>query len=100
VNGQREDNNNYLIEGISATDYNVAQSTNSPCPTPMSSRNSKVQTSLYDASQGRNGGGKRQRVLKSVREKFMASLRVFPQRRSQRQRVFFLNARPARSALR
>src|SRR5205823_11720027 len=23
VNGQREDNNNYLIEGISATDYNV-----------------------------------------------------------------------------
>src|SRR5882724_7604210 len=28
VNGQREDNNNYLIEGISATDYNVAQLTN------------------------------------------------------------------------
>src|SRR3981189_714527 len=28
VNGQREDNNNYLIEGISATDYNVSQSTN------------------------------------------------------------------------
>src|ERR1039457_4120066 len=25
VNGQREDNNNYLIEGISATDYNVAE---------------------------------------------------------------------------
>ena len=25
VNGQREDNNNYLIEGISATDYNVAR---------------------------------------------------------------------------
>jgi Carboxypeptidase regulatory-like domain len=24
VNGQREDNNNFLIEGISATDYNVA----------------------------------------------------------------------------
>jgi len=28
VNGQREDNNNYLIEGISATDYNVSQATN------------------------------------------------------------------------
>src|SRR2546427_5921513 len=25
VNGQREDNNNYLVEGISTTDYNVAQ---------------------------------------------------------------------------
>ena len=30
VNGQREDNNNYLIEGISATDYNVAQATYVP----------------------------------------------------------------------
>ena len=28
VNGQREDNNNYLIEGISVTDYNVAELTN------------------------------------------------------------------------
>ena len=32
VNGQREDNNNYLIEGISATDYNVAELTNTPLP--------------------------------------------------------------------
>src|SRR6202008_3280391 len=30
VNGQREDNNNYLIEGVSATDYNVAELTNTP----------------------------------------------------------------------
>ena len=34
VNGQREDNNNYLIEGISATDYNVADLTNTPLPNP------------------------------------------------------------------
>ncbi|HEX4485217.1 MAG TPA: carboxypeptidase-like regulatory domain-containing protein, partial [Terriglobales bacterium] len=34
VNGQREDNNNYLIEGISATDYNVAELTNTPLPNP------------------------------------------------------------------
>ncbi len=34
VNGQREDNNNYLIEGISATDYNVAEATNVPLPNP------------------------------------------------------------------
>src|SRR5256886_5535602 len=57
VNGQREDNNNYLIEGISATDYNVAQSTNVPLPNPDVVQEFKVQTSLYDASQGRNGGG-------------------------------------------
>ncbi len=34
VNGQREDNNNYLVDGISVTDYNVAQATNIPLPNP------------------------------------------------------------------
>ena len=34
VNGQREDNNNYQIEGISATDYNVAELTTTPLPNP------------------------------------------------------------------
>src|SRR5437660_527551 len=34
VNGQREDNNNFLIEGISATDYNVAQASYVPLPNP------------------------------------------------------------------
>src|SRR6266853_6326344 len=34
VNGQREDNNNYSIEGISATDYNVAELTTTPLPNP------------------------------------------------------------------
>jgi len=50
VNGQREDNNNYLIEGISATDYNVAQLTNTPLPNPDVIQEFKVQTSLYDAT--------------------------------------------------
>src|SRR6266481_2451453 len=57
VNGQREDNNNYLIEGISATDYNVAQATYIPLPNPDVIQEFKVQTSLYDASQGGNVGG-------------------------------------------
>lgn len=65
VNGQREDNNNYQIEGISATDYNVAQSTNVPLPNPDVIGEFKVQTSLYDASQGRNGGGNINAILKS-----------------------------------
>src|SRR5579864_899049 len=65
VNGQREDNNNYLIEGISATDYNVAQATNIPLPNPDVIQEFKVQTSLYDASQGRNGGGNVNAILKS-----------------------------------
>src|SRR5450432_3636085 len=65
VNGQREDNNNYLIEGISSTDYNVSQSTNVPLPNPDVIQEFKVQTSLYDASQGRNGGGNVNAILKS-----------------------------------
>src|SRR5881409_2298146 len=70
VNGQREDNNNYLIEGISATDYNVAQSTNVPLPNPDVIQEFKVQTSLYDASQGRNGGGNVNAILKSGTKDF------------------------------
>jgi hypothetical protein len=65
VNGQREDNNNYLIEGISSTDYNVAQSTNVPLPNPDVIQEFKIQTSLYDASQGRNGGGNVNAILRS-----------------------------------
>ncbi|PYX46192.1 MAG: hypothetical protein DMG79_17185, partial [Acidobacteria bacterium] len=65
VNGQREDNNNYLIEGISATDYNVAGLGTTPLPNPDVVQEFKVQTSLYDASQGRNGGGNINAILKT-----------------------------------
>jgi Carboxypeptidase regulatory-like domain/TonB dependent receptor len=70
VNGQREDNNNYLIEGISATDYNVAELTTTPLPNPDVVQEFKVQTSLYDASQGRNGGGNINAILKSGTDHF------------------------------
>ncbi len=65
VNGQREDNNNYLIEGVSATDYNIGELTNTPLPSPDVVQEFKVQTSLYDASQGRNGGGNINAVLRT-----------------------------------
>jgi Carboxypeptidase regulatory-like domain/TonB dependent receptor len=77
VNGQREDNNNYLIEGISATDYNVAQATNVPLPNPDVLGEFKVQTSLYDASQGRNGGGNVNAILKSGTKTFHGDLYEF-----------------------
>jgi hypothetical protein len=70
VNGQREDNNNYLIEGISATDYNVAELTTTPLPNPAVIQEFKVQTSLYDATQGRNGGGNINAILKSGTNNF------------------------------
>jgi hypothetical protein len=65
VNGQREGNNNYQIEGISATDYNIGELATTPVPSPDALEEFKVQTSLYDASQGRNGGGSINAILKS-----------------------------------
>ncbi|HTS36601.1 MAG TPA: TonB-dependent receptor [Candidatus Solibacter sp.] len=77
VNGQREDNNNYLIEGVSVTDYNVAELTNTPLPNPDVVQEFKVQTSLYDASQGRNGGGNINAILKSGAYKFHGDVYEF-----------------------
>jgi len=91
VNGQREDNNNYLIEGISATDYNVAQNTNVPLPNPDVIGEFKVQTSLYDASQGRNGGGNVNAILKSGTRTFHGDLYEFFRNDVLNANEFFLN---------
>src|SRR6266403_2681111 len=92
VNGQREDNNNYLIEGISATDYNVAQATNVPLPNPDVIQEFKVQTSLYDASQGRNGGGNVNAILKSGTREFHGDAYEFFRNDALNANEFFLNA--------
>src|SRR5580704_9902939 len=65
VNGGREDNNNYLIEGISVADYSFGELTYTPLPNPDSIQEFKVSTSLYDATQGRNGGGNINATLKT-----------------------------------
>lgn len=74
VNGGREDNNNYLIDGISASDYAFGELTYTPLPSPEAVQEFKVSTSLYDASQGRNGGGNINAVLKSGTNKFHGDL--------------------------
>ena len=91
VNGQREDNNNYLIEGISATDYNVAQATNVPLPNPDVVGEFKVQTSLYDASQGRNGGGNVNAILKSGTRNFHGGIYEFFRNDVLNANEYFLN---------
>ena len=65
VNGQRDDNNNYLLDGISVTDLRNSELFNTPLPSPDAVQEFKVQTSLYDATQGRDGGGNINAVLKS-----------------------------------
>ena len=73
VNGGRENNNNYLIEGISATDYSLGVLTYTPVPDPDAIQEFKVGTSLYDATQGRNGGGNINAILKSGTSSFHGS---------------------------
>ena len=91
VNGQREDNNNYLIEGITATDYNVAQATNIPLPNPDVVQEFKTQTSLYDASQGRNSGGNVNAVLKSGTRQFHGDAYEFLRNDVLNANEYFLN---------
>jgi hypothetical protein len=74
VNGGREDNNNYLIEGVSASDYSFGELTYTPVPNPDDVQEFKVSTSLYDASQGRNGGGNINAILKSGTSNFHGDL--------------------------
>jgi hypothetical protein len=92
VNGQREDNNNYLIEGVSATDYNVSQSTNVPLPNPDVIQEFKVQTSLYDASQGRNSGGNVNAILRSGSKGFHGDAYEYFRNDVLNANEFFLNA--------
>jgi len=74
VNGGREDNNNYLIEGVSASDYSFGELTYTPVPNPDDIQEFKVGTSLYDASQGRNGGGNINAILKGGTSSFHGDL--------------------------
>ncbi len=74
VNGGREDNNNYLIDGITVSDYAFGELTYTPLPSPDAIEEFKVSTSLYDASQGRNGGGNINATLKSGANHFHGDL--------------------------
>jgi hypothetical protein len=91
VNGQREDNNNYSIEGISATDYNVAELTNTPLPNADVIQEFKVQTSLYDASQGRNGGGNINAIFKSGTRQYHGDVYEFFRNDALNANDYFLN---------
>jgi hypothetical protein len=74
VNGGREDNNNYLIDGITVADYAFGELTYTPLPSPDAIEEFKVSTSLYDATQGRNGGGNINATLKTGTNKFHGDL--------------------------
>ncbi len=65
VNGGRVTNNNFQINGIDANSQGTNSAPSLSVPAPESIQEFKVQTSLYDATFGRSGGGNVQAVTKS-----------------------------------
>src|SRR5215472_1430388 len=57
VDGQRGTNNNLVINGTDANNIGNNNLGNVPIPSPDSLEELRVQTSLYDASQGKTSGG-------------------------------------------
>ncbi|MGH9356780.1 MAG: carboxypeptidase-like regulatory domain-containing protein, partial [Terriglobia bacterium] len=91
VNGERPANNNYQLEGINANDYNLPVTDNVPLPNPDAIEEFKTQTSLYDASQGRNAGGNIQVLMKTGTNKYHGDASEFFRNEALNANDFFLN---------
>ncbi|MGI9068545.1 MAG: carboxypeptidase regulatory-like domain-containing protein [Pyrinomonadaceae bacterium] len=65
VNGARTTQNNFQINGVFALNVNTNATALLAVPAPETIQEFKVQTSLYDATFGRSGGGNIQVVTKS-----------------------------------
>src|SRR6266487_720673 len=65
VNGGRVTNNNFQINGIDANSMGTNSAPSLSIPAPETIQEFKVQTSLYDATFGRSGGGNIQAVTRS-----------------------------------
>ena len=65
INGARMTQNNVQINGIDANTMGTSAAVNLAVPAPETIQEFKVQTSLYDATFGRSGGGNVQIVTKS-----------------------------------
>ena len=77
VNGQRTLSNAVIINGIDANSIGTGSTPNLAVPASDSLQEFIVQTSLYDASQGRNAGGVVAAVTKSGTNQFHGNLYEF-----------------------
>jgi hypothetical protein len=77
VNGQQATSNNVLIDGIQVNSIGTNSTPNIPVPSIDSVDQFIVQTSLYDATQGRNTGGNVALVTKSGTNKLHGSVFEF-----------------------
>jgi hypothetical protein len=92
VNGQRTTSNNVRINGIDANSVGTNSTPNIAVPATDSLQEFIVQTSLYDATQGRNAGGNVEAVTRSGGNEFHGNIYEFFRNRALNANDFFLNA--------
>lgn len=92
VNGQRTTSNNVRINGIDANSIGTNSTPNIAVPATDSLQEFIVQTSLYDASQGRNAGGNVEAITKSGGGAYHGNAYYFLRNKALNANDFFLNA--------
>src|SRR5215217_312955 len=92
VNGQRTTSNNVRINGIDANSAGTNSTPNIAVPATDSLQEFVVQTSLYDATQGRNACGNLEAVTKSGGREFHGSIYAFLRDDALNANDFFLNS--------
>ena len=92
VNGQRALSNNVVINGVDANSIGTGSTPNLAVPAIDSMQEFIVQTSMYDASQGRNSGGVVAAVTKSGTNSFHGDAYEFVRSTGLDANNFFLNA--------
>ncbi|MGD9561836.1 MAG: carboxypeptidase regulatory-like domain-containing protein [Pyrinomonadaceae bacterium] len=92
VNGTRTTSTSLFFNGIDATNItsNEGSLTDNISPAPETLQEVKLQTSLYDASTGRSGGGNFQLVTKSGGNQFSGSAYYYLQNKAFNTNEFFL----------
>jgi hypothetical protein len=92
VNGQRPTSNNVRLNGIDSNSIGTNSTPNIAVPATDSLQEFIVQTSLYDASQGRNAGGNVEAVTRSGGREYHGNLYEFLRNSALNANDFFLNA--------
>lgn len=91
VDGQRGTNNNLVINGTDANNLGNNNLSNVPIPSPDSLEELRVQTSLYDASQGKTSGGNINVLTRSGTNKFHGEAYEYLRNEDFNANLFFFN---------
>lgn len=92
VNGQRTTSNSVRINGVDANSIGTNSTPNIAVPATDTIQEFIVQTSLYDASNGRNAGGNVEAITKSGTNSIHGNAYEFLRNRSLNANDFFLNS--------